>query len=136
MHKERCLGGSLFPDLHHLRTKDFIYQVPKVELYSKKPMRLTFIERSAHDVDSRRSEMNRVDRTTDQNLMTNLQRWNWGIYIVGSSNGDWSGSGSKWIAQKYIVSRAVQICIKSRAVQFCIKSRLFNDLCFSSTTVY
>ena len=41
----------LFPDLHHLRTKDFIYQVPKVELSSKKPMKLTFTEGSAHDVD-------------------------------------------------------------------------------------
>ena len=45
------LIALLFPDLHHLRTKDFIYQVPKVELCSKKPMRLTFIEGSAHDVD-------------------------------------------------------------------------------------
>ena len=41
----------LFSDLHHLRIKDLIYQVPKVELFSKKQMRLTFIEGSAHDDD-------------------------------------------------------------------------------------
>ena len=32
-------------------TKDFIYHVLKVELWSNKPMRLMFIEESAHDAD-------------------------------------------------------------------------------------
>ena len=37
--------------LHHLKTKDSIYQVSKVEFCSKKPMRLTFIEGPTHEID-------------------------------------------------------------------------------------
>ena len=47
----------MFPDLHHLRTKDFIYKVPKVELCSKKPMRQV--------------ELYWVDETTDE-LQVNM----------------------------------------------------------------
>ena len=69
------------------------YQVPKVELYSKEPMRLTFIEGSSHDIDL----LVRNESSWPYNwlgLIDNLQKWAWGIYIIEFSNRDGSGRRS------------------------------------------